>query len=224
MNINEVYQLINYIANKEQTGNTFKPAQFNLLAKVAQLDFINKRLGNIKTLDPNRVPQFGYKSTRKIDVDLRPLVYGPIQVPIASSGNFVYPYGFMWPDSVHKNDFSTIKEVDSDEYPFIKKSTVVPPTSDYPIIIYRNPYGFIDPYSIGSFSMSYVKAPPDPAWGFTDVSGTEVYNPATSVDFSVNPYTNAHMEISMIILAMVGINLSMDQITAYAVGKEQSTS
>lgn len=44
MNIDEAYRLINYVANKDLSGNTFRPADFNTLAKVAQLDFISKRL------------------------------------------------------------------------------------------------------------------------------------------------------------------------------------
>jgi hypothetical protein len=213
------------VANKEQSGNTFTPSQFNLLAKISQLEFISKRLGNIKMIDGrSQVPPFGYKSTRKVDIDLRPLIYGPINIPINSSGNFNYPSGFIWPDAVHKNDFKPITELDSDEYPHVKHSVFEPPTEDYPVLIYRNPYGFIDPYNIGSFGMSYVKTPPDPIWGFTVVDGQETYNSATSQDFTVNPYTNAHLEICCIILMHVGISLSVEQLTAYAAAKEGSIS
>lgn len=223
MTIDEVYQLVNYVANKNQSGNTFKPAQFNLLAKVAQLEFISKRLGNTKALNPAGTPSFGYKSNRKVDEDLRPLVYGPITIPVTvNTGVFSYPDRYMWPDAVHKNDFNPITEVDSDEYPFVKNSTFQSPTEDYPIVIYRNPYGFIDPYSIGSFGMSYVKAPPDPIWGYSDVNNAPVYNPATSVGLSVNPYTNAHLEICLIILQKVGVNLDMATLMQYAAGKENA--
>lgn len=223
MTIDEVYRLCQYVANKTQSGNTFKPAQFNLIAKVAQLEFISKRLGNIKTLD-NGVPPFGYKSTRKVDVDLRPLVYGPVSIPINTSGNFNYPDGFIWPDAFHRTDFTPITEVESDEYPHVKHSTFESPTSDYPVLIFRNPYGFIDPYNIGNFSMSYVKTPPDPIWGYSESSGVAVYNPAASQDFTVNPYTNAHLEIVLIMLQKVGINLDLPTLTQYAAAKEGSIS
>lgn len=224
MSIDDAYSICNYIANKNQSGNTLPPTKFNLLAKVAQLDFVSKRLGNIKNLQ-HGVPPFGYKSTRKVDIDLRPLVYGPISIPLNVYGNFNYPDGFIWPDAFHKNDFAVIKEVDSDEYPFVKHSTFESPTEDYPVLIFRNPYGFIDPYQIGSFLMSYVKAPPDPIWGFTGSTPADiVYNPATSQDFTVNPYTNAHLEIVCIMLAYIGISLSMPElITQFAMMKEQTT-
>lgn len=225
MNINEVFELVNYVANKSQSGNTFTPEQFNIVAKVAQLDFISKRLGNLKALDQMRVPPFGYKSNRKVDEDLRPLVVGPLTIPIAvNTGLFMYPYGYMWPDAIHKNDFLPIWEVDSDEYPSVKHNTVIPPSSDYPVVVHRGAYGFIDPYTIGSFGMSYVKSPPEPRWGHTMNGNTPVWNPTTSVDFAVNPYTNAHFEICCGILSMVGINLQMpDLLTAWAEMKEKTT-
>lgn len=223
MTINEVYQLVNFIANKELVGNPFTPSQFNLIAKMAQLEFISKRLGNIKTLQDG-VPPFGYKSTRKVDVDLRPLVYGPVTLPIASDGSFNYPDRFIWPDAIHTTAYKPITEVDSDEYPHVKNSTFEAPTADYPVLIYRNPYGFIDPYHIGSFMMSYVKAPPDPIWGFTENSGNEVYDPGSSQDFTVNPYTNAHLEICCIMLQKVGIRLSVDELVAYGKMKEDTIS
>jgi hypothetical protein len=223
MTIDECRRLINFVANKEQNGKTFSPAEFNLLAKVSQMEFINKRLGNIKALERG-VPPFGYKSNRKVDFDLRPLLYGPITIPIDANGNFLYPDRFMWPDSIRKTDLKPITELDEDEYPHVKHSTFEPPTSDYPVMIYRNPYGFIDPYFINNVSMSYIKTPPDPIWGYTEDSGNEVYNPAASQDFTVNPYTNAHLEICCIILGHVGIRLSVDELAQYALGKEGTIS
>ena len=95
------------------------------------------------------------------------------------------------------------------------------PDSDYPVVIHRGPYGQIDPYTIGTFGMSYVRAPRDPFWNY---SGSEVYTPIGSVDFEVNPYTNAHFEIVLGILSMVGINLSMPElISQWAELKEKTT-
>lgn len=213
--IDDAYQLVKFVANKEQRGN-ITPSNFNLLAKFHQLQFVSKRLGNIKILDQRGVPQYGYESTWRIHEDLRPLIYGPIQIPIDSQGNFNYPDGYVWPDAVHKNDFVGIKRIDADQYPVVKNSLIFPPTSDYPIVIFRGTYGFIDPYGIGSFKMSYLKLPPDPIWAFT--GDPEVYNPGASVQFSV-PQLDI-LEICRMILQDVGINLDSAQITQYAAMKE----
>lgn len=225
MSINECFLLCQYIANKNQSGNTFTPAQFNMLAKVAQLDFISKRLGNPKMLGPTGVPQYGYQSNRKVHEDLRPLIYGPIGIPIQpNTGLFPYPYNYIWPSAVHKLDWTPIWEVADDQYPHVKKSTTHPPNTDYPVVVHRGPYGFIDPYTIGTFGMSFVRAPRDPQWAYTVANDQPVYDPVNSIDFEVNPYTNAHFEITMLILSMTGINLNMaDLITQFAEMKEKTT-
>lgn len=219
MTIELVHDLVFYIANKDQRGN-ITPAEFNILAKVAQLEFMSTRIGNIKTINQQGVPPFGYESTWRIHEDLRPFVYGPVNILVRPNGDFDYPYGYMWPDAIHKNDFWPITRLTSDQYTFQKHNTITPPTADYPVCVLRNPYGFIDPYSIGSFGMSYVKEPPDPVWGYTTVNDAPVFNPATSVDLVIPPL--CYTEIVMLILPHVGINLSALQITEYANLKAKS--
>jgi hypothetical protein len=222
MTIDEAYSLCKYVANKDQNGNTFKPAQFNMLAKVAQMDFISKRLGNVKLIGQSGSTPFGYQSNRKVHEDLRPLVYGPVGIHIQpNTGLFTYPYGYIWPDAVHKLDWTPIWEVATDEYPHVKKSTVIPPSSDYPVVVHRGAYGYIDPYTIGMFGMSYVKMPADPIWNYTVVNNEEVYNPIGSVDFQVSP--NSHFELVLTILQMAGVNLDMPMLLQYADQKEQIT-
>lgn len=215
--IDEVYQLVNFISDKNGRGY-ISPASFNLLAKQCQLEFISSRLGNIKQLNQKGVPPYGYKSNRRIDVDLRPFVYGPVPINVTPQGNFNYPYDFMWPDAWHKNDFTEINEVSSDEYPAIKKNSIIPPTEDYPVIIFRNPYGFIDPYSIGSFQMSYVRYPEDPVWGYDIVNDSPVYNGSKTTDFVLRNISM--MDITAMILEKVGINLNKDLLLQYSIQKQ----
>lgn len=215
MIINEVKILFDFITNKEQAGNTYTIPQFNALAKAAQIEFISSRLGNVKVME-NKLPDFGYRSSRKIDVDLRPMVYGPIQIPIDNQGHFIYPDRMIYPDTISKTDYRQITELDEDEYPRQKHSSFDPPTEDYPVVIYRNPYGFIDPYNIGAVNFTYLRLPDDPVWGYDVVSNREVFNPAKSTDLGVNPHTGAHLEVLMIMLQHVGIRLDQTQITMYA--------
>lgn len=211
--IDEVFRLVNFISDKDGRGY-IAPAKFNLLAKTCQLEFVSSRLGNIKQVLQDGVSPVGFKSSRRLDVDLRPFLYGPVTIPIDNQGNFNYPYGFMWPDSWQKIDFTPITEIQSDEYPAKKINVIAPPSVDYPIIIFNNPNGFIDPYQIGSFKMSYVKYPPDPVWGYTVVNDEPVYNPATSTDFTLGNIS--FMDITVLILEKVGINLNSDQVAQFA--------
>lgn len=220
MMINDVYQLVLYIANKEQRGD-IQPEKFNFLAKKAQLQYISKRVGNIQIMTDRGVPQVGYESTWRIHEDLRPFVVGPLQIPIDSNGKWAYPYGYIWPDAIHKNDFRDIRRITWDQYPQIKHSAIIPPTEDYPVCIFGNPYGFIDPYSIGSFKMSFLSLPPDPVWAYTLMADKPVFTTVGTVDFVVSPM--ALTEIVLMILQNVGVNLSAEMITQYAMAKEQTS-
>lgn len=217
MVIDQVYQLVQYVSNKEQRGN-IPPSQFNVLARSAQLEFVSKRVGNIKIINERGVPIFGYDSTWRINEDLRPFIYGPVTIPILPGGNFVYPYGYIWVDAVHKNDFAEIKRLTADQYPRVKHSHIYPPTEDYPIMVMRGQYGFIDPYSIGSFQMSYLKEPPDPIWGYVDINDVPVFDVGISVDFTA-PSLSIN-ELAMLVLQHVGINLDAAQVAQYAMQKE----
>lgn len=226
MIIDRIHSLVLYICNKEQRGD-IPPAQFNTLAEMAQLEYISKRIGNRKVLNERGVPQFGdgYESSWRVHEDLRPMVTQPEVIPLLSNGNFFYPYGYIWPDAVTKNDFSPIKRITADQYPHIKHSAIKPPTEAKPIMIMRGgQYGFIDPYSIGSFTMTYLKTPPIPVWGygFVGASDRPVFDANTSVDFTVHPL--ATVELAMIILAHVGVNLSEGMVLSYSLAKQQEGS
>lgn len=305
MNINQAYELINFISNKSQRG-TFPPAKFNMLAPICQLEVISKLLGNEQLLNEKGVPPYGYKSNRKIDTILRPLVVGPVLIepttytitavtkanpgvvtfsdigdltegsPIyisgvigmtqlngnqyvvknfsgntaelwstldakistlvfgtytsggtAYDGSFEYPEGFIWPDAVHRLDYSPISVLDEDEYPARKVSALKPPSSDYPVCIFRGAKtaadspgtvrGFIDPLYI-NFRMSYLKMPVDPYWAYVVTNDEPVYTGSGSVDFSIHPI--GHQRICQLILQAVGINLDEAAITQYAAMKE----
>lgn len=217
--IDQVFQLCNFISNKEQRGN-ISPAQFNVLARSVQFEYISKRIGNIKIINERGVPAFGYESTWRIHEDLRPLIFGPITIPIQPTGAFAYPYGYVWPDSVHTNDFKDIRRLTADQYPKVKHSQVHPPTAEYPVMIMRGQYGFIDPYSIGSFQMSYLKLPPDPVWGYVVINNVPVFDEGLSTDFSITALSVN--ELSMMVLQHVGINLGDAEISQYANIKENT--
>jgi len=219
MIIDRVYRLVQTVANVEQRGN-ITPDQFNVLAEMAQLEYMSKRIGNIKMVNNQGVPVIGYESTWRIHEDLRPMVYGPVTIPIDSAGNFSYPYGYIWPDAVHKTDFTHIERITADQYPFLKRSLIKPPSAAYPVMIMRGQYGFIDPYSIGSLAMSYLKVPPTPIWGYGLSEDTAVFDANLSVDFLIPPL--AYIEMAMLILAHVGINLGAFELTQFAKSQEMT--
>jgi hypothetical protein len=298
MTINAAFEFILFIMNKEQRGS-ITPAQFNMLAPIAQTEVISKLLGNEHKLNERGVPMFAYKSNRKIDTILQPLMVGPELISpdsftitgitkanpgvitfssigdlqngdtiyisgvsgmtqvngntyvitdisgntaqlkttdgenvntsayttytsggTARNGSFTYPDGMLWPDAVHKLDWSPITMADTDEYPGLKTSDLHPPTTDYPVCVFRNPKGYIDPISLSNFRMSYLAMPDDPYWAYVVTNDEAVYTTSGSVNFAIHQL--GHQWICQVILQAIGINLDATQITAYAQMKEES--
>lgn len=297
MTIDQAYQFCLFICNKEQR-NSFTPAQFNLLAPIAQKEVISKLLGNEHQLNERGVPMFAYKSNRKIDTLLQPLMVGPDMITsdtftitgitkanpgvitfssigdlvngesiyisgvigmtnvngntyvitnisgntaqlkttngdnlnttgfstytsggVARNGAFSYPSGMLWPDAVHKLDWSPIKLADTDEYLMIKGSHLHPPSTEFPVCIFRNPKGYVDPINISNFRMSYLAMPADPYWAYVITNSEAVYTASGSVNFALHEL--AHQWICQVILAAVGVNLDATTVAQYALLKEK---
>lgn len=190
--------------------------QYNVAVDFAQREFISKRLPSMQ----QSVGPVGYESSWRLHEDLRPFVVGPLNIAIQNNGDFAYPYGYIWPDSISKTDFRRIDRVTQDEYSWRKQSLIKAPDSDFPVAILRSPYGFVDPYSIGSFLMSFVQFPQTPIWAYTLVNTIPVFNEAASVDLKV-PEISSN-EITMIILAHLGINLSSEELVQYGLTRQAS--
>lgn len=218
MTIDQAFRLCLYVIDKEMRGS-LTGNQFNLLAPIAQLEVMSELLGNEELLNERGVPPYGYNFNRKIDTYLRPLVIGPVTVTVDSSGNWTYPENFIWPDAVHKADYTPIRIVDADQFPDVKINTIHPPTAEYPVLVLRNPQGYCDPITLGSFKMSYLRKPDDPYWAYTVSNDEEVYTGSGSVDFQLHYL--AHPRIVRNILSKVGVNLSALEITAYAESQNQ---
>ena len=81
MNVDQLYQFINFIANKESSGAHMGPDEFNELLPRAQDDFFIKRYGVPEDYQPGRpFPRQAFELTQKILDDLRPLKK-PIENP-----------------------------------------------------------------------------------------------------------------------------------------------
>jgi hypothetical protein len=217
MLIDQVYQLVNFVSNKEQRGN-ITPSDYNTLAEMAQREFVSRRLGNLKQIGKDGLPLYGYEQSWRVHEDLQQMIAGPEQIPIGADGTFVYPVDYVHVDSVQTIDNRPIKRITNDQYPALKRSSIVAPSVYYPVVIFRHPKGFVDPYGIGSIAMTFLRHPPKPVWAYTVVNDSPVYDQAASTDFTVN-YINAN-ELAMIILAHVGINLNAEAVSNYALSKD----
>lgn len=227
MTIDTAYKFIQFVYNKDQRGN-FKPADFNLLAPICQLEAISDRLGNVKKLNDRLLPQYGYKSNRRIQDQLRSILVGPIDYPVSSTGYLQYPADYLMIDSLYKIDYTNIQIIDTDQYARVKQSAIIAPEDDYPIAVFHGEHIFFDPTDIGTIKMMYLKVPTEPNWDYNLFSGLPVNNststPGQTGKVSVNFIGDQtfHLEICRKILKYVGVNLDSDMTTQFSKFEEQT--
>ncbi len=75
-----------------------------------------------------------------------------------------------------------IEQVTGGERAIRLDSSLIPPTFDYPISAYTRTGWIINPETIVSIRLSYLKFPVAPVWGYTVTNDQQIFDPATSVN------------------------------------------
>lgn len=216
MTIDEIYRLCQFIVNKEQNGN-FAPGDFNLLSPRAQLSFINSRI--TPKVDQKTGKVRGWQTDQTIRRELSPILK-PLVTTAVSSGIASKPNDYLDFDVLQTTSGKIIHEVTFDELAVLSQSLIKPPTTDYPKFAQSQSGFHIEPNTITSIKLTYLREPANPYWDYNIVSGAPVYNSGGStVQFELPSIT--HNEIVVLILQPVGINLSVDDVTKYAMIKQQ---
>lgn len=219
MDINSAYLFIQYVANKQMSG-TISPAQFNLLAPIAQLSLINDRLGNVKKYKPHDpVPAYGLGISQKVKEELG-FLYVKSDLAI-TAGVGQQPSNLLYIDTLLTAfpNGKIVTEVPPDEFTRLKDSVIKPPTVTAPIFTRLQTstgiIGFhINPTSITAAVMFFVRRPTAPVWAYTVVNDEPVYTSVGSQNFETSDTT--HLEVCSLILQAVGVNLDMATLEQYA--------
>lgn len=217
MTIDEAYRLVDFVANKTVQQGFISPNQFNTVAPIAQLSIINKLLGNEQER-PNR--RYGFLIDQKNLEELRPLIKIPSTLAF-SNGIGTYPTDSLYLfNIVIAGAYQPAEPCEYDEAIYLQNSVIKPPTTQYPKYYVLGGNIYILPGTITTSQISYVRQPLTPKWNYTIVNQAPVYSASGSQDFEVGVLT--HLRICALILQMCGINLSLPQVTAFAMELEQS--
>jgi hypothetical protein len=221
MTIDEIYRITQFFYNKEQNGN-IAPEQFNLVAPRAQISFINGRI--TPKYDAKGI-KTGWQSDQTIRRELSNIL--KLNESITVSGGIAVPPGeyIDW-DSLTTNGGILIQEATPDEIAIMNRSVIAPPTATFPKFVVSEAGFHIYPTSLTPIKLNYLRQPETPIWNYTMVSGKPIYaatggvvGAGNSVDFELADIT--HLEIIMIILQFFGVNLSLAELTQYAMIKEK---
>lgn len=213
-NINSIYEYINFIANKNQSGS-ISPNEFNISINAAQQEYLRIKLGltELYSVQKRESPQ-QFQATQSISDSLRPFI---VTANIQKNGNgFDLPPNFAaWGNS----DYLYVQQVNGQNYAvtqpmeFVTLSErairlnnyIIYPTLEYPIATYLNNQIVVDPTDVTGITFSYVRYPVTPIWAYTLVNDEPVYDNSNSVQLE---FPNLDWEnIAYIVLKYYGIFL-----------------
>ena len=242
MTIDEIYRLVQTFANKEQRG-FITPSDFNLLAKQAELELVNKRLNILQEKSqPRKAGGFIEESLtpEMAEQDLAPFLISKrfnVSSSVVASGYSEAEVAaiilgklggsiFILPDeSLGINSHIPLEIVSSKNINKILRSSLVKPSIDFPIGLMSGSSTSerlkikIFPDNIKNVMVYYYHLPSiPPQWNYVTVAGKPVHDPSNSTQFKFP--SRVHSEIVVKILEYLGVNLREAQLVQYAQSNE----
>tara|TARA_R110002012_G_scaffold165492_10_gene327757 strand:- start:713 stop:1462 length:750 start_codon:yes stop_codon:yes gene_type:complete len=244
MTIDEIYRLVQTFANKEQRG-FITPSDFNLLAKQAELELVNKRLDVLQeksqpkkaggfvneSLTPEMAEQdlAPFLFTTKYGVVARTVTSGYLETEVAipvTDNILLIKEVFILPDEKFGiNSHTPLELVKPENINKVLRSSLVKPSMDFPIGLMSGSTTIgnlrirVFPESIKNVMVHCYKMPSEsPEWNYVTIAGKPVHDPSNSTQFRFP--SRVHGEIVVKILEYLGVNLREAQLVQYAQGNE----
>lgn len=155
MLIQDIYQLCNYISNKEKSGNAFTINQFNSLIEVMNRDFFKKKVEESGYFKEGRIAHAEDIQSSKL---MRELV---VNEAIAVSGSASYTFAYIL--GLHDSDNDVLIEpISEEEYHDRVGDSVIAPSANAPVCMLRGDELVIKPDTIANIEISYYRYPNTP--------------------------------------------------------------
>mgnify|MGYP003139732288 CR=1 FL=1 len=226
VNVNNVYQKVLALANKEQRGY-ITPQEFNYFADQAQLGIFENYFYDATTAQLRVSKSSDYVD--ESDILKEKLDIHRISLSIlthVSSNRFTLPSGVYVLDFIITSTGKIANEVTFNQYNTMALNSLTAPTDDRPIF-HRGDEGdiFFYPTTAASGSAvpfaSFYQKPTAPDWGYVVINGKALYNSATSTDFDL--HESEENNLVMRILELSGITLKDQALTETALRDQAKT-
>ena len=236
INIDKFKRFVYFVANKNGRG-TLTPSDFNSAAERALFAWTQNQLSNQEQYQPgNPVSQTSLELDQASIDKLRHLketrsigfTGGRMPIPngvITDLNGQIMPDYWRYSKIMHKyskngqvirRPIEIIKEM---EYGNRMDSSIVAPTKKRAIGLFHDTYVEIQPESLITLvTLTYIRNPIAPVWGYTIVNNRPVYDDATSVDLDAP--NSAFNQIAMIALEFIGVHIREQELVQSAMGFE----
>lgn len=249
MTLQEIIDFVNYVSNKEQSGNTLSTPQINTVLKAVNLDYFKLKYGLPEEYRVGAaIPRQAWEVTQLIKDTLKQFIvnktYPNEQLQIDSNGIAPLPDDYVHVSSVryiqHTNKTTcgnnqkirSVEIVTDDQLNDRLSNSLKNPTLMYPIAVLYKDYIQFFPKQLGQVDFTYLRLPKTPYYDYyQDANDNIVYlapgetspippNPLSlSVEFE---YPEAyHMDLCRMILGYIGINLREGSLLQYAEAKKK---
>lgn len=180
--INFVFKELALLSNKDQTSGYLSPSKFNTHIAMAQLDEVN-----------NLMSKYEGDIANSDDIDF---LKKTIIASVPTDGKYIQPNDFLRYGSAIKYYTYTvngqikqgavpIQVIRQSELGLRLSSQIKSPTHDYPICVFHNNEIRFYPQDIGDVSLTYLKIPNEPEWGYDLENNRPVFSEAKTTELEV---------------------------------------
>ena len=225
MTLGDIYNLVEYICNKDFDGNIITPDRFNQLIKVVNIDLFRQKYGIPEEYQPGRpIPMEYADVTLKNTDDLKAFKTRLANRTVAS-GVMLFPADYAHVTSVVYNFIKNINGVDTTlprqvemlreaEFASREGNYTKRPTTMNPIGIIRSDGIHIRPITITACDLNYYRFPVNPIFGYVQGDGYITYDATTSTELEWT--VDEHLTLTRMLLQMIGVNLRSEEIVQYS--------
>jgi len=230
VNINNVYQTVLVITNKDNRGY-ITPNEFNRLAEQAQNEIFSSYFAKQASYELNAFIESDFSDPTTYLAEKINVFYKSVALTLAS-GEFTYPADLYRVGVISVNN-KVADRASHDEIKYINLSPLTYPVTTQPVYTLGSTGATVYPTTITTgVTADYLKAPIRPKWGYV-LQGTipyyddTVFDPATdsydtpakSYNFELHPSEENNLVIS--ILTYAGVVIKQNDITGFSQSKEQ---
>lgn len=227
ININDVYQKVQVIANKEQRGYV-TPQEFNVFANQAQMDIFEQYFYDLNVF--LRAP--GNDTTHGDPIDILKEKIDQFEryrqaVAVSSGGVGVLPDHYRMGELYFYNAnctggprFIEIEKINQNEIHHIQNSPLTAPSNTLPAYVHTTGYRNIQlyPITITAAVCNYIARPAQAVWGYTVANGQALYNSSSTTNFELHQAEEPNLVFK--ILELAGISMKNPNLYSQAAAEE----
>lgn len=210
-NINDIYQLVQYRANKSGFLGNISPNDFNLIFPRAEIKYFNSLYAQ-------------YYKTQRISDALSRFFSGLTAISMTTSGGsagqYIFPSDLFHVDAITHNVSGIqypVVRVEKDRLSNHLSSKIEAPTTTFPIYTEYKTYLQFYPLDLANANIVYLKAPTTSVWGYT-LNGITAFSTLVAGSLYTNgTYTNIPLTGGTGTGARANIIVSSNQVTSVTI-------